>query len=179
MARKMDVLDHPRRRLLWKLVRKDPGVNFRGLVRRAKLAPATARHHLSVLVSSQLLVERSHGCTVRFFDPDAMDEAWAEAVLRRDPALAELHDWLKANPRSPQRTVVEAMRARGWARSSTQHRLARLVAGGAATIFVQGRYKLYGAAAAEPPPGFVLQTPQGERKAASIEAVRCIGTGAA
>ena len=140
-----DALLNPRRRLLLDLVRQDAGVNFRELARRSNLAPAVTRHHLSVLVSNGLVVERRHGCTLRFFDC-GLDEGWVEAVLRREPGLAELHDWLKSNPRASQQAVIAALRSRGWSRSTTQHRLARLVSGGAVTVFLQGRYKLYSAA---------------------------------
>ena len=154
-------LRHPKRRHLLDLVRRDAGVNFRELVRRSKLAPGTTHHHLNVLVRHGLLLERRHGCTLRFFDCH-FEGGRTEAVLRREPALTELHDWLKANPRASQGSILDAMRLRGWARSTTQHRLARLVAGGAATIFLQGRYKLYTAASTAleaRPPSFLLHAP--------------------
>src|SRR5687767_8804117 len=100
-----DDLNHPRRRLLLKFIRKSPGAGFREVARGAGLAPGTAPHHLTVLVRSGVVAERVHEATTRFF-PAGKDGNWIEVVLRRDPALAFLHDWLKLNPRASQGDVL-------------------------------------------------------------------------
>ena len=149
-----EALRHPRRRLLLEFVRGDPGANFREIARRTRLDLGTVRHHLTVLVRSGWVVERAHGATVRFFDARAAhDGDWVEVVLRREPALAALHDWLKLNSGVPQSRGLEAMAARGWPRSSTQHRLARLAEAGLAQVVPQGRFLLHSAASPGAEPG--------------------------
>jgi predicted transcriptional regulator len=138
-----DALDHPRRQQLLALIREDPGASFRAIARLLDMQAGTVRHHLNVLRRSGLIVERIHGATTRFFDAEARDDDWVGTVLRRDADLATLHDWLKLNPRASQGQVLHAMAAKGWQRSTTQHRLKRLVEGGLAAVFAQGRYKLY------------------------------------
>src|SRR5687767_6611970 len=125
-----DALLNPRRRLLRNMVRRDPGVNFRELARRSRLALGTTRHHLSVLCAAGILVERPHGATVRFFDAAHQTESWVEVVLRRDPSLRLLLDWLHGNPNATQLDILDAMGRHGWPRSSAQHRLKRLVDAG-------------------------------------------------
>ena len=140
-----EVLNHPRRRLLLDFVLGDPGAGFLELARRTRIAPGTLRHHLSVLARSGWIVERRNGCTLRFFGNDGgHDDSWTHCVLMREPALAALHAWLEANPASPQGSVVQAMARQGWSRSTTQHRLGRLVQGGVAIVVPRGRWKLYG-----------------------------------
>ena len=140
-----EALAAPRRRHIMEAVRGNPGVAFRELSRLIGLPPGTLRHHLNVLRRAQCIVERQHGARLCFFHAES-DANWVETVLRREPALAVLLDWLKLNPRVPQSDVLLAMEIQGWSRSTTQHRLSRLVDGGAATVFLQGRFKLYSSA---------------------------------
>ncbi|MHB1262419.1 MAG: winged helix-turn-helix transcriptional regulator [Thermoplasmatota archaeon] len=146
-----EALDSPRRRNVFAAIQASPGVSFRELSRRSGVAPGTLRHHLNVLCQTGFVVEQPHGATIRFFDGEARGKEWIEVVVRREPSLAALHDWLKLNPRASQRQVLEAMRAHGWARSTTQHRLSRLVEAGLAVQVLQGRYKLHSAAETSPP----------------------------
>ncbi|MHB1262216.1 MAG: winged helix-turn-helix transcriptional regulator [Thermoplasmatota archaeon] len=140
------VVMHPRRLNLLAFVQGNPGASFREIARRTGIAPGTARHHLTVLVRSGLILERSQGNTQRFFAGDAQHEdSWNTVALLRDSALACLLGWLAANPGAPQRQVIEAMQGNGWSRSTTQHRLKRLAIGGAASVKMQGRLRLYSA----------------------------------
>jgi predicted transcriptional regulator len=81
-------------------------------------------------------------------------------VLLREPALNALHEWIERHAGAAQREILDAMLAQGWSRSTTQHRLQRLVAGGAVELGNQGRRRTYrlrpaapSAAAAGPPIG--------------------------
>jgi predicted transcriptional regulator len=141
---KEQALEHPRRRKVFEYIQQNPGANFREVARRTGIAAGTVRHHLNVLARSDIIVEHQHGSTVRLFENLSKFQAnWADHVLLREPSLGELYDWLKANPGAPQKAVLEGMEPQGWSRSTTQHRLSRLVEGGLATIRLQGRLKIY------------------------------------
>ena len=144
---KEEALEHPRRKVIFEYIRQHPGANFREVARNTGIASGTVRHHLNVLERSGQIVEHPHGSTVRLFENHGkFNDNWSDVVLLREPALGVVHAWLKANPASPQKAVLEAMEAHGWSRSTTQHRLARLVNGGLATIRLQGRLKIYSTA---------------------------------
>jgi predicted transcriptional regulator len=141
---KDQALEHPRRKQIFDYVQKNPGTNFREISRKTGIAAGTVRHHLNVLERSDLLVERQHGSTIRLFENHGKyDRNWADMVLLREAVLATLYGWLKEHPNSPQKAVLEGMEAHGWSRSTTQHRLARLVDGGLVSIRLQGRLKIY------------------------------------
>jgi predicted transcriptional regulator len=143
---KSEALEHPRRKTIFEYIQLYPGANFREIARGTGIAAGTVRHHLNVLERSELVVEHSHGSTVRLFENHGkFDHNWSDLVLLREPPLAKVHAWLKEHPDSPQKAVLEAMDRDGWSRSTTQHRLARLVDGGLATIRLQGRLKIYAA----------------------------------
>lgn len=147
-------LEHPRRRRIFDYIRHQPGANFREVSRNTGIAAGTVRHHLNVLARSDIIVEHQHASTVRLFENiDAFRHSWADQVILREPALAELYEWLHANPASPQRGALEAMLERGWSRSTTQHRLGRLVDAGLVGIKLQGRLKLYTATDRRHAPG--------------------------
>lgn len=144
---KDQALEHPRRKQIFDYIQRHPGANFREVARNTSIAAGTVRHHLNVLERSGQVVEHSHGSTVRLFENHGkFQHDWADLVLLREPALGQLHAWLKDHPGSPQKAVLEAMEVEGWSRSTTQHRLSRLVDGGIASIRLQGRLKLYSVA---------------------------------
>ncbi|MFA5944114.1 MAG: winged helix-turn-helix transcriptional regulator [Candidatus Thermoplasmatota archaeon] len=141
---KEQALEHPRRKQIFGYIQLHPGANFREVARNTGIAAGTVRHHLNVLERSGQVVEHPHGSTVRLFENHGkFDQNWSDLVLLREPVLGKLHDWLKAHPNSPQKAVLEAMEAENWSRSTTQHRLSRLVDGGVASIRLQGRLKMY------------------------------------
>jgi predicted transcriptional regulator len=142
-----DPLEHPRRRRIFAYIQAHPGATFREVARGAAVATGTTRHHLTVLKRQRMIVERPHRSTVRFFENHGRyDATWASVVLLREPPLRHLHGWLARNPGAAQKEVLEAMALGGWSRSTTQHRLERLVAGGVVESRLQGRRKLYQAA---------------------------------
>jgi hypothetical protein len=143
-------LEHPNRRLLMEHITKDPGVNFRGLVRASGIAAGTARHHLTIMVRAGVVSEQGYGSTRRFF-AGTVGKDWEQQVLLREPGLRQLRDWVASNPGATQLQVLDAMALAGWSRSTTQHRLLRLSESGALQVRWQGRYKRYWTDAASAP----------------------------
>jgi len=157
---KSDPLEHPRRRRIFEYIQAHPGATFREVARGAEIATGTTRHHLTILKRHGTIMEKPHGSTTRFFENHGKFEAnWADVVLLREPPLKLLHDWLALHPEVPQKDVLEAMAVHGWSRSTTQHRLQRLVEGGVADLRLQGRLKIYKVAGPRPMavvPGLVM-----------------------
>ena len=154
----VDALEHPSRRRLYDAVKADPGANFRALGRATGLAAGTTRHHLSKLVRAGCLAELGFRCTRRFFPNEATyAQGWETRVLLREAPLKEVHDWVHANPGRPQKDVLAAMEARGSSRSTTQHRLSRLVDRQVLHVRFQGRLMLYWTAAAVVMPGLARE----------------------
>ncbi|HUR63889.1 MAG TPA: winged helix-turn-helix transcriptional regulator [Candidatus Thermoplasmatota archaeon] len=148
---KGDPLEHPRRRSIYEYIQAHPGANFREIARGVGSATGTTRHHLTVLKRNGAVMERAHGATTRFFENHGKFEAtWPSVVLLREEPLRQLHDWLAMHPGAAQKEVLEAMAQAGWSRSTTQHRLQRLVAGGAVELRPQGRLKMYRTSAPSP-----------------------------
>jgi predicted transcriptional regulator len=159
---KGDPLEHPRRRRIFDYIKDHPGATFREVARGVEIATGTTRHHLTVLKRNGVIMERPHGSTTRFFENHGkFDASWTSVVLLREPPLKLLHEWLSANPEVPQKDVLEAMAVHGWSRSTTQHRLQRLVEGGMAELRLQGRLKIYKASAPKPKvvPGLFVPSP--------------------
>lgn len=137
-------LEHERRRTLQDYIVSNPGATFRELLRGTGIPAGTARHHLTILRRSGLTVEKQYRSTLRFFENHGkFDETWAAVVLLREPELEKLHSWIMDNPSCKQMDVLDAMIEDGWTRSTTQHRLQRLIDGGLVTVRPQGRLKLY------------------------------------
>ncbi len=148
-----DVRDHPNRRLLYDYILAHPGATFRELLRGTGIPAGTARHHLAVLRSGKMIQEHGHKATLRYFENHGrFDSSWNSVVLLREPELKRLHAWLMGNPGAMQGAVVEAAGAWGWSRSTTQHRLSRLVDEGLVDVRFQGRRNLYTARKRAPVP---------------------------
>lgn len=144
---KAEALEHPKRQVIFAYIQEHPGANFREVARQTGIASGTVRHHLTVLERAGHVVERPHQGTVRLFENHGkFDHNWSDLVLLREPPLAWLHGWLLEHPSSPQKDILEAFELQGWSRSTTQHRLARLVEGGVVTMRLQGRLKIYAVA---------------------------------
>lgn len=146
-------LEHPRRQRLYDFIQEAPGATFREIVRETGVPAGTTRHHLTVLRRSELIVEKRHKSTLRFFENHGKyDATWDTVVMLREEPLQVLHAWLSEHPVTKQKDVVEAMDAmHAWSRGTTQHRLSRLVNAGLVTIREQGRLKLYTAHATPQP----------------------------
>jgi hypothetical protein len=141
---------HQRRAGLYGLVAGEPGLTFREVERRLGWGNGVTRHHLDILVSQGHIVARRHLNTVRYFENHGrFDADWQEVVHRRDPGARWLLDAIREAPRS-QRDLVELAAERGWSRSATQRKLARLVADGLVETRPGGSGRLYALAPAAP-----------------------------
>jgi predicted transcriptional regulator len=139
-----ELLEHPNRRRLCDIVRQEPGINFRSLVKKSGIAAGTTRHHLTKLVRGRHLIEKGYGIQRVFFPYDhRFVDSWPHQVLLREVPLRAMRDWIAANPQQPQTAVLNAFAAHGWSRSTTQHRLQRLEMAGVLHVRWRGRYKLY------------------------------------
>ncbi len=144
----MSVLEHPNRRALFDYIDAHPGTTFRELLRATDMAAGTARHHLSVMLRCEVVVERAHGQTMRYFHPDQEHLGdWDAVVVLRQPDMDRIYRWLLDHPGVIQRTVLDAAESWGWSRSTTQHRLKRLVDNDLAQVRDLGRSKAYRARA--------------------------------
>jgi len=139
-ARRLRILDE---------VAKQPGVSFRGLVRATGMPSGCLRHHVYMLKKQGRLYEvgtqehRSGQDRRSFFLPTAKGRVERELLLYQAPQLRTVRDWVAQHPRSPQRAVLDAMQAHGWPRSTSQHRLTRLVDAGLVKARREGRYWRY------------------------------------
>ncbi len=146
-------LDHPNRRKIADFVRDHPGATFREVLRGTGVPAGTARHHLAVLAKERIVTQHGHRQTLRFFENHGrFDRSWNTVVLLREPDLKRLHDWLLGHPDTMQGDIVESASTWGWSRSTTQHRLGRMVAEGLIEVTVHGRRKHYTANRRAPVP---------------------------
>lgn len=137
-------LEHPRRQIIYEYIAENPGTTFREMVRNTGIPAGTTRHHLNIMRRCDLVVEKPHRSTLRFFENHGkFDGSWDTVVMLREPALKELHGWLRRHPESPQKVIVAAMAERGHSRGTTQHRLCRLEDACLVSSRHQGRLKLY------------------------------------
>ncbi len=146
-------LAHPNRRRLFDFIQSTPGATFREVVRETGIPSGTARHHIQVMCQAGVIIERQHRSTLRYFDAKGdYADSWNTTVILREPDLARLHGWMLANPGVYQKDVVDAAGGWGWSRSTTQHRLSRLVDEGLGIMTLQGRLKRYHAVSHAPLP---------------------------
>jgi predicted transcriptional regulator len=164
--RAREPLEHPRRRAIFDLIVAKPGITFRAIVRETGIPVGTAAHHVAVLKRSGMLMERAHRATRRFFQNHGRHEAdWSWIVLLREPAFKQLHEEVVRLVPCPQKDILARMAAAGWSRSTTQHRLDRMVANGILAVRQQGRYKLYEARPWPVAPAWGLMRPEPPRQA--------------
>lgn len=122
------VLDHPKSKAAYELIRADPGLSFQNL--RAKLgwANGTTHYHLKRLLKAGLIVSYPYRNTVRFYENHGRHKQdWMEHAVLQQPELRELHEWIREHPHSIQAQVAAATAKWGWTRSTTRNRLAELV----------------------------------------------------
>lgn len=139
-----EALEHPKRQHVFGYIVDHPGATFREVVRETGFATGTTRHHLTILKRSSAIMEQKHAQTLRYFENHGRyEQSWDTITLLREAPLAQLHGWLTKNPLCNQKAILAAMMEEGWSRSTTQHRLSRLVDGGLVSMRPQGRMNLY------------------------------------
>lgn len=145
-------LENKNRQKLYSYIQEAPGTTFREILRETDMPSGTARHHLDVMTRSEMIVEHRHRSTLRYFENHGMfDDDWHVVVFLREPELAKVHAWVRDNPDEFQKSLLEhAESVWGWHRSTTQHRLARLVDAGLVRYRQAGRRKFYSVVDASP-----------------------------
>jgi DNA-binding IclR family transcriptional regulator len=140
-----DVLLHPARAALHAAVSEAPGITFRALAKAVERPMGTVRHHLNMMIRSGVLREARVGAAIAFMlshdDRDA-----AQLTLLREPGLPALRDLVASAGRVCQSDLIAYLDGI-WPRSTVQHRLNRLVAGGLVRVRPQGRLLFYEVAA--------------------------------
>ncbi len=146
-------LRSPRRRQLMSYIELHPGATFRELVRGTEIPAGTARHHIVVLKQANLIMEKPHNQTLRYFENHGkFEDSWNSVVLLREPELNSLHKWLLRHDGSTQKDILAWAESEGWSRSTAQHRLKRLEAEGLVSMRPMGRWKTYTARERAPVP---------------------------
>lgn len=92
---------------------------------RTGVSPQTVRYHLPTLMRNNAVRRVRVGRKVYLVNggPGGHDQ---RRVLLKHTVLRELHAWIVRHPGRRQVDIVDAMEARGWPPSTTQHRLQRL-----------------------------------------------------
>jgi len=141
-----------------------PGISFRALGRTTGLPTGSLAHHLRMIKRAGDVVEAQLGHRRTFYPATSRVPNAAEATLAREPALVELQTWIAGQGRACQRAALDAMQGNGWSRSTTQHRLTRMVALGLVVEMRSGRFVLYTATSTSrqgphAPPRAMLEVP--------------------
>lgn len=141
-----EALRHPRRSRIQALVAARPASTFRQLVRCSGIPAGTLRHHLSILSRTGLVRVERDGVRLRHFPAGLDARARLAATLERQ-GLAEVYGFVAVHGPVSQHVVLDGL---GGPRSTTQHRLKRLVRFGVLSERPQGRRRLYAVAGAVP-----------------------------
>jgi hypothetical protein len=123
LTRATVVLNHPRRQRLLAHVLERGAVGPREAARATGIPPTAALHHLVQLKRHGLVLETRAGVRILFHAPQ-------QAPLPSFPGWSILHTWIAQNPEQRQKAILAAMQGHGWPRSTTQHRLRRVLAAG-------------------------------------------------
>jgi DNA-binding transcriptional ArsR family regulator len=149
-ASRRRILDH---------IQQHPGATLRELMRATGLSSKSTQHHVRVLKAAGHLEEQAHGNSRRFFLPGPAPAAErTKAILLRKKPLSDLYELVRRHPWLAQSDILDlAARELGFSRSTTQHRLGRLISGGLVAVRHAGRIKLH--AVQEAPTSFRPLTP--------------------
>jgi predicted transcriptional regulator len=118
-----------RRQAVLEAIQAQPGVTQEDLQRLRGFTRSTVRFNVHMLVSSGLVIERQEGNHTRLFE--AKGRGTQLPALLFNPDLRQLFDFVVANPeRTRNRIAFDAKELWGWSRSTTYHRLGRLIQDG-------------------------------------------------
>lgn len=138
------VVDHPRRRAILDYIRDRPGAGFREVMRATKTSSSILRRHLELLKLTGKIIEERHGRSRRFLPKGVRDATPMEAILLREEPLARVYALVERNPWLSQGDIMDlAARELAYSRSTTQHRLGRLLRGGLLQVRRQGKFLLH------------------------------------
>ena len=116
-------------------VTKRPGLGIRALARHSGLSPTTVSLALQRLQANGKARIVRHGGSLLAFPADHAD--------LRVPPDDNLRALLRIASGRTQKEILDVMEPRGWRRSTTQHRLGRLVEQGHLEIQRDGRWVMY------------------------------------
>lgn len=120
------VLANANRRLLYDLIRGNPGQKPRDLQRATGLARVVVQHHLRMLAAHQLVIARSAGRARAYFPPEGLPSAGELAAIEllRDPTRRRIADALREA--SGALTQAELVERTGLSQRLVSYHLARL-----------------------------------------------------
>ena len=133
-----------RRAAVLAFIRTNPGVSFRGVCRGTGLASGTALHYVNAAERHGLVHSVALGRRRLLFPAGRVAANVPAHFALMDPDLVVLRDWLTTQQHRPcQKAVLDhAATAWSWSRSTTQHRLGRLVGAGLVKCGPQGTRSL-------------------------------------
>lgn len=145
-----EVLRNRNRRAIFDYIGQNPGAGFNELQRALDVGKETVSYHVRVLLNAGKITQQSHGNTRRFF-PAGFDAGQrTRTVLLRTKALDDLYALVERHPNLAQGEIMDlAAKEMGWSRSTTQHRLGRLVKAGLVATQREGRSLLHSAQSAD------------------------------
>lgn len=140
-----DLLANARRRRIYDIVVRNPGIHIREALRAADVPAGAGRHHVNRLLGAGfLMAQRSQAVVLLFENNGKYSGSWRHTATLRDSNARLLFDWVAAHPSFPQKAILDEFQARhGWNRSTTQKRLERLERDGLVGTRMHGRYKVY------------------------------------
>lgn len=132
-------LEHPRRARLLAAITAEPGLTFRQLVQSTGIPAGTVRHHLTILERCGLVrIERDGGALRHFLEGASPEDRLAVTLERR--GLDRVYAFVAVHGPVNQKTILDAM---PYSRSTTQHKVQRLVQRGLMELKRQGRLCMY------------------------------------
>lgn len=133
---KDEILDHPRRELLYALVRASPGRSLTELKRDSGMAQGVLLHHLAILSQKGLVNSTRDGARVRFYTPG--NKPHADQFLT--PTQQRLLAAVEAEPGATQSDFVERL---GVPRDVASYNLLRLEQRGLLRSVPAGKWRKY------------------------------------
>jgi predicted transcriptional regulator len=121
------VLEHPKSKAVYELVRADPGLSFQNIKTKLGWATGTTYYHLERLLKAGHIVSYSYRNSVRYYENHGLHKFdWIEFAVLQKPELRRLHEWILEHPHSSLAQVAAAATKWGWPRRTTRDRLAQL-----------------------------------------------------
>lgn len=143
MRRDLTKPEHPSREAIVAWISCHPGTTFRRTCSATGRAQGTVAFHLRNLKKRRLIVEVPYRGRRLFFPKGYAVPSPEVAALLQEPVLWSVRDWVAAHPGAAQYDVLDHFGQLGWSRSTTQHRLERLVKAGLVSKKARGRFLLY------------------------------------
>lgn len=135
-------IEHPARREILELIRKEPGIQLGRLCELTGLGTSTVVYHVRRLERCHAVVSKRHGRGRHFYENGGSfdrEQKDALAILQND-RTRDIAEYIRANPGTMQKSILEAM---GISSSLAVWHLKRLVATGVVDARRRGRVVHY------------------------------------